>query len=325
MFKMETLARCRINARPCARMSSRQSTTTQRSFAREGCGQRAPDSYLCRDRVSACMRLSAPSSNLSTSLSESTATFSHRVRELELRSRKPRRLVTFGAQFRDKVAREDDSGDSQSESSSDEEEDDESELGDDETERGAPFSLSKSAGVRGEYDYGDDEDEEEDDLDDDDLDVIEIDDGELLEVDVSQLGLFGTESRVQAVRWTNEAAASRVAGGETAGEDSKCFAVDLARAASDVKAADLLVLNVAPLVYWTRFFVLATAYSRPQLEKHGRTVINGVGSNQQQANWILLDYGDVVAHIFLPAEREYYNLESFYATADAVELPFVRS
>eukprot|EP00899_Mesostigma_viride_P019672 jgi/Mesvir1/27706/Mv07414-RA.1 len=222
MFKMETLARCRINARPCARMSSRQSTTTQRSFAREGCGQRAPDSYLCRDRVSACMRLSAPSSNLSTSLSESTATFSHRVRELELRSRKPRRLVTFGAQFRDKVAREDDSGDSQSESSSDEEEDDESELGDDETERGAPFSLSKSAGVRGEYDYGDDEDEEEDDLDDDDLDVIEIDDGELLEVDVSQLGLFGTESRVQAVRWTNEAAASRVAGGETAGEDSKC-------------------------------------------------------------------------------------------------------
>lgn len=39
----------------------------------------------------------------------------------------------------------------------------------------------------------------------------------------------------------------------------------VAKIASDVKAADIRVLFVKPLVYWTRFFIIGTAFSRPQI------------------------------------------------------------
>lgn len=40
----------------------------------------------------------------------------------------------------------------------------------------------------------------------------------------------------------------------------------MAKVASEVKAADIRVLFVKPLVYWTRFFIIATAFSRPQID-----------------------------------------------------------
>lgn len=50
-----------------------------------------------------------------------------------------------------------------------------------------------------------------------------------------------------------------------------CFlvAVAAAKVASEVKAADIKVLFVKPLVYWTRFFIIATAFSRPQIDAIG--------------------------------------------------------
>lgn len=46
-------------------------------------------------------------------------------------------------------------------------------------------------------------------------------------------------------------------------------AVEMARVASEVKAGDIKVLFVKPLVYWTRFFIIATAFSRPQIDAIG--------------------------------------------------------
>lgn len=46
-------------------------------------------------------------------------------------------------------------------------------------------------------------------------------------------------------------------------------AVALAKVASDVKAGDIKVLFVKPLVYWTRFFIIATGFSRPQIDAIG--------------------------------------------------------
>jgi ribosomal silencing factor RsfS len=43
----------------------------------------------------------------------------------------------------------------------------------------------------------------------------------------------------------------------------------MATVASEVKAADIKVLFVKPLVYWTRFFIIATAFSRPQIDAIG--------------------------------------------------------
>lgn len=45
--------------------------------------------------------------------------------------------------------------------------------------------------------------------------------------------------------------------------------MELANVASQVKAADIKVLFVKPLVYWTRFFIITTAFSRPQIDAIG--------------------------------------------------------
>ncbi|KAK6149503.1 hypothetical protein DH2020_017028 [Rehmannia glutinosa] len=112
--------------------------------------------------------------------------------------------------------------------------------------------------------------------------------------------------------------------------ESLSFAVALAKVASDVKAADIRLLFVKPLVYWTRFFIIVTAFSRPQIDaigtrirdlaetQYGRTASGDTKPN----SWTLLDFGDVVVHIFLPQQRAYYNLEEFYGNATPIELPF---
>lgn len=46
-------------------------------------------------------------------------------------------------------------------------------------------------------------------------------------------------------------------------------AVAMAKVANEVKAGDIKVLFVKPLVYWTRFFIIATAFSRPQIDAIG--------------------------------------------------------
>lgn len=112
--------------------------------------------------------------------------------------------------------------------------------------------------------------------------------------------------------------------------ESLAFAVAMAKVASEVKAADIKVLFVKPLVYWTRFFIIATAFSRPQIDairskitdmaekKYGKVPSGDTKPN----SWTLLDFGDVVVHIFLPQQRAFYNIEEFYANATPIELPF---
>ncbi|KAI4374160.1 hypothetical protein MLD38_012186 [Melastoma candidum] len=112
--------------------------------------------------------------------------------------------------------------------------------------------------------------------------------------------------------------------------ESLSFAVEMAKVASEVKAADIKVLFVKPLVYWTRFFIIATAFSRPQIDAIGSKMrdlaekkYGKVPSGDAKPNsWTLLDYGDVVVHIFLPQQRTFYNLEEFYGNATLIELPF---
>ncbi|KAJ4838039.1 hypothetical protein Tsubulata_034113 [Turnera subulata] len=112
--------------------------------------------------------------------------------------------------------------------------------------------------------------------------------------------------------------------------ESLLFAVALAKVASDVKAAEIKVLFVKPLVYWTQFFIIATAFSSPQInaictkmrdlaEKTYGKVPKG---DTKPNTWTLLDFGDVVVHIFLPPQRAFYNLEEFYGNATPIELPF---
>ncbi|XP_058752021.1 protein Iojap, chloroplastic [Vicia villosa] len=112
--------------------------------------------------------------------------------------------------------------------------------------------------------------------------------------------------------------------------ESLSFAVEMATVASEVKAGDIKVLFVKPIVYWTRFFIIATAFSRPQIDAIGSRIrdraekkYGKIPSGDSKPNsWTLLDFGDVVVHLFLPPQRAFYNLEEFYGNATLVELPF---
>jgi len=112
--------------------------------------------------------------------------------------------------------------------------------------------------------------------------------------------------------------------------EARNFAVAMAKVASDVKVQDLSVLHIEPLVSWTSYMVICSVFSKPQLlavinrmedaalDDWDRTKQNNIGSSP----WEVIDFGDVVVHVFTPEQREYYDIESFYAAAEEIDLPF---
>ena len=101
-------------------------------------------------------------------------------------------------------------------------------------------------------------------------------------------------------------------------------------AAEDRKAADLVILKVSNVSYLTDYFVLATGFSHVQVRAIAEAIEDKVArqwdkhplrvEGKAQGSWILLDYGDVIVHIFLPQEREFYNLEAFWGHAESIQL-----
>ena len=110
------------------------------------------------------------------------------------------------------------------------------------------------------------------------------------------------------------------------------LAVELAVEADDTRAKDVRVLRVSKAVYYARYVVLATAFNRPQMSavtSKMRDVANNDEYNLQipknvanQGDWTCLDCRDVVAHVFTPTARTYYDLEDLYRECDEVGLPF---
>ena len=107
-------------------------------------------------------------------------------------------------------------------------------------------------------------------------------------------------------------------------------AIFIAQAAKDKKAEDVLVLEVGDLTSLADFFIFASGKSERQvrglasfIEKmmatryHTNPGIEG----KETANWILLDYGDIIVHIFRPDIRQYYALEKMWADAPQVPIP----
>ena len=53
-------------------------------------------------------------------------------------------------------------------------------------------------------------------------------------------------------------------------------------------------------------------------EKYGRVL----SAPPAPGSWVCLDFGDVIAHVFTPADRQHYNVEGLYRMATPLELPF---
>jgi len=92
-------------------------------------------------------------------------------------------------------------------------------------------------------------------------------------------------------------------------------------ALEDIKAKDIIVLDVSKLTSMTDYMIIASADSNRQtralssnvqvkLKEHGMPPIGVEG--EENGEWVLVDFGAVVVHIMQPAVREYYSLEELW-------------
>jgi ribosome-associated protein len=107
--------------------------------------------------------------------------------------------------------------------------------------------------------------------------------------------------------------------------------LDLARRivelAEDKKAADMVVLELAPLTTLADYFVIASGGSERQLDAIADGIIEALRDEKVRpigregtaaSHWVLLDYGSVIVHIFTPPERDYYGLEKRWSEAKTI-------
>ena len=110
---------------------------------------------------------------------------------------------------------------------------------------------------------------------------------------------------------------------------SQELAWTVAQAADDRKGDDILILQVGEVSYLADYFVIVTGFSRVQVRAISKSIEHKVETvwgrlplrveGQGEGSWILQDYGEVIVHILLPQEREFYNLEAFWGHAEQIE------
>jgi ribosome-associated protein len=93
-----------------------------------------------------------------------------------------------------------------------------------------------------------------------------------------------------------------------------------AQAADQKQATDVTVLDVGEILAITDLFVVASAGNKRQVRtistQTGRSPLSSEGVTEQQ--WILIDYGSVVIHIFDDETRRFYEIERLYRDVPAV-------
>jgi ribosome-associated protein len=126
-------------------------------------------------------------------------------------------------------------------------------------------------------------------------------------------------------------------------DEAVALAVAAADAADDKKASDLSILEVADILALVDVFLLVSTASDRQLkavveaieqrlrDDHHRKVLRREGT--PEGGWMLLDYGDLVCHLFSTEQREYYSLDRLWSdvprrdvrTGDVIDEPVVVS
>ncbi|PLR93794.1 ribosome silencing factor [Bacillus sp. T33-2] len=102
-----------------------------------------------------------------------------------------------------------------------------------------------------------------------------------------------------------------------------------AKAADDKKAEDIMVLNMKGISLIADYFIICHGNSDKQVQAIAREIKDKVEENGgsvkrmegfDEARWVLIDLGDVVAHVFHREERSYYNLERLWGDAPLVNI-----
>jgi ribosome-associated protein len=91
------------------------------------------------------------------------------------------------------------------------------------------------------------------------------------------------------------------------------------------------VLDLRGVTYFADYFMIATGANQRQIQ----AIVDQVGldlkqqthtlpsslEGYNQAEWVLIDYGDLLVHVFSPKAREYYDLERLWRSAKTIEIP----
>ncbi|MFW6006361.1 MAG: ribosome silencing factor [Bacillota bacterium] len=109
----------------------------------------------------------------------------------------------------------------------------------------------------------------------------------------------------------------------------KKMALLAAEAAEDKKAVDINILDVRGLTVIADYLVICSGNSETQVNAIAEGVKDELGQKDilpehvtgtQESHWILLDYADVIVHVFHKKERDYYEIERLWADAKEIAI-----
>jgi ribosome-associated protein len=119
--------------------------------------------------------------------------------------------------------------------------------------------------------------------------------------------------------------------GNTSALDPEQILADAAELASDRKALDIVALDLRGMVGYADYLLICSGRSDRQAKAIHDAIHAGLKERHHllprrvegfsEGRWILLDYLDVVVHVFTPETREHYRLEQLWGEAPVVELP----
>jgi len=114
--------------------------------------------------------------------------------------------------------------------------------------------------------------------------------------------------------------------------DSREKALLCVHAALEKKAYDVVVLDVGDLTSLAAYFVVCSGRSDTQVQAIMQSIDKGLGEHgikptsvegYTRGQWVIMDYADVVVHIFFEPGREFYDLDRLWGRAPRVPLPAV--
>ena len=104
-------------------------------------------------------------------------------------------------------------------------------------------------------------------------------------------------------------------------------------AGEDVKGFDISILDVSDVFHLSDYFVILSGRS----DRHVQGIVNSIQSQLEshkikpltvegfdKAHWVLMDYGDVIVHVFYEKARELYDLESLWVDAKTIDVAKAR-
>ncbi len=113
-------------------------------------------------------------------------------------------------------------------------------------------------------------------------------------------------------------------------EESKKFALVAAKAIDEKKGSDIVIQDVSELLNVTDYFVIATGANNRRVDAIADEVEEQLREQcdlkpfgregMEERDWVLLDYGCIVVHVFQPEQRDFYRLEQLWEEAPTVDV-----